>query len=234
MASLNEAQRVIAVLGMHRSGTSCLTGSLQKAGLELGNCHTWNPYNQKGNRENQAFVDLNDEILAANKGAWNIPPKKVEWSAEQLAKGQELLTEHEQIPVLGFKDPRTLLVLDGWKKIIKTMEFVGIFRSPIAVAKSLAHRNNMPNNHAYELWYRYNKALYKEYKRHPFPVLCFDLPEAQFNEKVDRVVKELALNAIPDTDRFYEAELNNHANSEPAKLPWKVQRLYRKLQAISY
>ena len=35
--------RVVCILGMHRSGTSCLTGSLQQAGLFLGDCHTWNP-----------------------------------------------------------------------------------------------------------------------------------------------------------------------------------------------
>ncbi|HBM84618.1 MAG TPA: sulfotransferase family protein, partial [Halieaceae bacterium] len=32
----SQPRRVIAILGMHRSGTSCLTGSLQEAGLELG------------------------------------------------------------------------------------------------------------------------------------------------------------------------------------------------------
>ena len=58
--------RVIAILGMHRSGTSCLTGSLQNSGLFLGECHTWNKHNERGNRENQKFVDLHDAILAAN------------------------------------------------------------------------------------------------------------------------------------------------------------------------
>ena len=40
--------RLIAVLGMHRSGTSYLAGSLQEAGLILGDCHTWNKHNEKG------------------------------------------------------------------------------------------------------------------------------------------------------------------------------------------
>ena len=60
--------RLIAVLGMHRSGTSYLAGSLQEAGLILGDCHTWNKHNEKGNRENQKFVDLHDAILEANVG----------------------------------------------------------------------------------------------------------------------------------------------------------------------
>ena len=72
--SMELPARVICILGMHRSGTSCLTGSLQEAGLSLGDCHTWNPHNLRGNRENQAFVDLHDDILKANHGAWDAPP----------------------------------------------------------------------------------------------------------------------------------------------------------------
>ena len=58
---------------MHRSGTSCLTGSLEAAGLYLGNIQTWNPFNLKGNRENQEIVDLHDLILADNGGSWDSP-----------------------------------------------------------------------------------------------------------------------------------------------------------------
>jgi hypothetical protein len=32
----------MALLGMHRSGTSCLTGSLQLKGLFRGDVHEWN------------------------------------------------------------------------------------------------------------------------------------------------------------------------------------------------
>ena len=42
----------IAILGMHRSGTSCLAGSLQEAGIYLGDVVTSAAHNQKGNREN--------------------------------------------------------------------------------------------------------------------------------------------------------------------------------------
>ena len=61
--------KVICVLGMHRSGTSCLVGSLQKAGLHLGKHHTWNRYNRKGNRENQDIVDLNRAVLEFSGGS---------------------------------------------------------------------------------------------------------------------------------------------------------------------
>jgi hypothetical protein len=45
-------QRVVSILGMHRSGTRCLTGTMQEAGLVLGKFSTFNEFNRKGNREN--------------------------------------------------------------------------------------------------------------------------------------------------------------------------------------
>lgn len=41
---------VVIVLGMHRSGTSCLTGLLQQAGVALGNVVKEAAHNKKGNR----------------------------------------------------------------------------------------------------------------------------------------------------------------------------------------
>ena len=51
------------VLGMHRSGASFLTGSLQIAGLELGQQSTSDRHNQKGNRENAGFVGFHNDVL---------------------------------------------------------------------------------------------------------------------------------------------------------------------------
>ena len=72
--------KVICILGMHRSGTSCLTGSLQEAGVDLGDCHSWNPHNRKGNRENQEIVDLNDAVLHLNDAAWDNHRSAIRWS----------------------------------------------------------------------------------------------------------------------------------------------------------
>ena len=125
--NLKAPARIIGILGMHRSGTSCLTGSLQEAGLFLGEHHTWNKHNEKGNRENQSIVDLHDEILAANGGAWDSPPQgDVAWSDAHIQRARELLGEYGEEPVFGFKDPRALLALEGWKSLYPSIEFVGI------------------------------------------------------------------------------------------------------------
>jgi len=204
---------------MHRSGTSCLMGSLQEAGVGLGDCHTWNPHNLKGNRENQSIVDLNDAVLADNDAAWDSPPKKVKWVDQRLRQGQQLLQANASEAVFGFKDPRTLLVLEGWKQIVPAVEFVGIFRHPEAVATSLYTRSEMPREQALHLWYSYNRLLLKEYRRRPFPLLRFDQGEAQLLDNICRVAGKLGLDSATAATGFYSSELRNNSEFEGPGLP---------------
>jgi hypothetical protein len=229
---MGDTDRLICILGMHRSGTSCVTGSLQNAGLILGDCHTWNPHNRKGNRENQAFVDLNDEVLLENGGAWDTPPKKIVWSSEQLAKAQSLLSRNFGQGPFGFKDPRTLLVVGGWKQAFPTIEFVGVVRHPNAVVRSLQTRSGMPEERAFALWYAYNSALLHEYKKRAFPILCFDEEEAEFHQKLEKVVLDLALPGVNAEQKFYDDSLrtsNNDKQQLDNAMSWKVRRLHKHL-----
>jgi hypothetical protein len=229
---MDNTGRLICVLGMHRSGTSCVTGSLQQAGLFLGNCHTWNPHNIKGNRENQDFVDLNDAVLVANDGAWDKPPKKSIWLPEQLRRAEALLEENFGESPLGFKDPRTLLVVDGWKQVFPKIEFIGVIRHPNAVAQSLQNRSDMPSSRALDLWYAYNRVLLSEYRKKAFPILCFDEDESVFHRKLDQLVSEFGLSSGPAGQRFYDEQLRTSNSSEQQlgkALPWKFKRLYKRL-----
>jgi hypothetical protein len=228
-SNLEFPARVVAILGMHRSGTSCLTGSLQEAGLFLGECHTWNKHNEKGNRENQKFVDLHDAILEANGGAWDVPPSKVVWREEHKARARALLAEHAGEPSFGFKDPRALLVLDGWKLLFPKMEFIGIYRHPNAVAMSLAKRSSKSREESLKLWYDYNSIMYREFKKHSFPILNFDDDEAVLDEKIFRIAGEMGLSRQNGEQKFYTADLRHNDGSGGPALPWRVRRLYKKL-----
>ena len=68
----------VIILGMHRSGTSCLAGSLQASDLELGEVFTANPHNKKGNRESERVMALHESLLEMNSASWD-QPKVVEW-----------------------------------------------------------------------------------------------------------------------------------------------------------
>lgn len=226
-------QRILCVLGMHRSGTSCLTGSLQEAGLFLGDCHTWNPHNLKGNRENQQIVDINDAVLAANEGAWDAPPRTVQWSEAHRRAARELLAGYAGHPYFGFKDPRTLLALSGWQALFPDMDFIGIFRHPLKVAESLHTRSGMHRQQGLELWYQYNLRLLQHYRRRSFPLLCFDDEQAVFMAKLHRVLSGLGFDAGQWRGEFYEPALKTAEPAEPLPLPWKVRRVYEKLQRLA-
>ena len=233
MSPVTQPQRILCVLGMHRSGTSCLTGSLQEAGLHLGDCHTWNPHNLKGNRENQDIVDINDQVLAANDGAWDRPPERVIWNDVHRKQVVDLFQGYAEYPLFGFKDPRTLLVLDGWKAIFPEMQFIGIFRHPNAVAQSLHNRSGMPLEQGLELWYQYNRRLLRQYREGAFPILCFDNEPNQFQDKLLRILHDLGFDAHQWEGEFYEQVLRSAHEDTSETLPWNIRRLYRKLQRLA-
>lgn len=226
--------RIVIVLGMHRSGTSCLTGSLQQAGLSLGEHSTWNPFNQKGNRENTEITALHDAVLQANGGSWDNPPTTTHWSPAHRQQAATILANHAQDAIWGFKDPRTLLTLQGWLDLGIAPAFIGIFRSPWAVAHSLAQRSpdQMSVARGLELWYDYNARLLALHNARPFPLLCFDWEESVLHAALSRALPPLGLNLPALRDWFYTAELVHQSGSR-RWLPWKVGRLYKKLRIIS-
>jgi hypothetical protein len=219
---------------MHRSGTSCLTGSLQLAGLDLGEFSEWNPHNLKGNRENAEVMALNESILVANGGRWDVPPKKARWQPEHEHEARRILGKYANTPAWGFKDPRTLLTLEGWLALGIEPDYIGIFRHPLAVAASLMQRSAdaMDLPRALALWYAYNKRLLHHHGQKPFPLLCFDWSEDEFHAALARAMKQIGLQPGSNDNRFYTPELV-HQQSGAASLPWKVGRLYKKLRSIS-
>ncbi len=250
---LKKPQRILCVLGMHRSGTSCLTGSLQQGGLFLGKHHTWNEYNRRGNRENQDIVNLHEAIFKANGLTWKKPTGvalndgitqalqavdngcSVVWELQHNERAQDILAEYADKPVWGFKDPRTLLVLDGWLALVPDMEFVGIYRHPMAVAQSLASRPAMPVTieEGLAMWYVYNKKLLQAYQRKIFPLLCFDWSEEKFHHALDVVHAQLGLQPVPTDERFYTKELHKQSADAETILPEPIQTLYQQLENIA-
>lgn len=227
--------QIVCVLGMHRSGTSCLTGLLQQRGLSLGKHHQWNRFNQKGSRENQDFVDLNEQLLADNDGSWMQPPKRLAWEARHEQAARTLVDSFPKDLSWGFKDPRSLLLLDFWEAQIRQLRYVGVFRHPAAVAKSLRRRSagKLDEPRAMALWCRYNQILYDLYQREPFPLLCFDWDAQQFTRRAAAAAKSLGLRGTPTGECFYDGRLIHYQGSDATPAPREPLALYRKLRDLS-
>ncbi len=176
---------IVAVLGMHRSGTSAIAGMLADHGVELGPVSEQNRFNPRGNREIRELNRLHDRILERSGGSWWDPPARIRARSGDYRRRNEIL---HSIPgeTIGVKDPRLLLVLDLWRDL--NPRPIGVIRNPVAVRESLerrAHerRRRHPQLSAAgwdELWLIYNRALLAEHRRDPFPVIDFDTSTPRF------------------------------------------------------
>ncbi len=182
----------ILILGMHRSGTSCLAGCLERSGLNLGSVRRSGRYNTKGYYEIKALERLHNQILGLNGGSWHEPPTRN--ITIHPHHHQELMEEIKTLSKkrpCGVKDPRLLLLLDRWLEIVPPpYKLIGTYRHPMSVAKSLAARNGLSEEKSIRLWLHYNNALMERHKQNPFPLLAFDLTD------IDQYCNTLATLAI--------------------------------------
>ena len=223
----------IIVLGMHRSGTSALAGSLERAGVALGDVVQEAPDNLKGSRESRRLMALHEDLLRRGGGSWREPPDKVRWEAVHHALRDAHVDNFANHARWGFKDPRTLLVLDGWLAACPDATLVGIFRHPFHVAESLHRRNGMDHEEALELWQRYNRVLhwYRD-NRSAFPLIEFADDAADVAAQLRALAAALELPDPPEG--FFDDAMRRDAPPELPSSPRTVRalELHARLQGL--
>lgn len=203
-------QQAICVLGMHRSGTSCLTGLLEDAGVYLGEVSKKNPHNLKGNQESLRIMHLHNDVMAANGGSWDNPPTgSVNWNAAQLSTLDEILKSYAGHALWAFKDPRSLFTLSAWHEALPDLRYIGTFRHPGAVAQSLHRRGKMSPQQGFNLWLRYNQRLLELHAQYGLDLLCFDLEPAVYMQAVKGAFGRLGLDSSHTSLAFFEESLRN-------------------------
>lgn len=223
--------RAVMVLGMHRSGTSMLAGSLQQAGLELGPCSTWNEFNRRGNREHPGVVAFHERLLARQGAAWHAPPASVQpWTPSEHRAAVRIIRSFRGAACWGFKDPRATFFHEGWRDLLPDLQFVGIFRHPSAVAASLDARGGMATSDAIRIWLAYNRRLRDLHRERPFPLLCFDDDEDTLHRQIDSAAVTIGLRPL-GRDRFFTHELKHHAAAAVA-MPSEAAALYTTLRQL--
>ncbi|WP_436356152.1 hypothetical protein [Brevundimonas sp. CEF1] len=220
----------IAVIGMHRSGTSCLAGCLEDLGLNMGEVITAAPHNKKGNRENPRFWPVHDAVLARVGAAWDNPPlEPVVWTPDERAALKAVLADYNALPQpWGFKDPRATILLDGWFEVLPELQLIASIRHPLAVAGSLAARNGYEVARSLDVWSSYNRAILRWREHLAFAVIDYDTPD--YEARVRRAADELGL----DADRpmpFRETALNHQR--AVGDIPEGAARLWSDLQEVA-
>ena len=145
----------VAIVGMHRSGTSLVAGLLAQAGLPLGEeLLGANAHNPHGNHEDTAFLALHDRLLAANGTDWTLAgapdelvlPDGLRDEAVRLATARG---EAARGGAWGWKDPRTTVFLPLWEELLPDLRVVVVFRRAATVAASLRRRRDPPLVHRF-------------------------------------------------------------------------------------
>ena len=161
-------KKLIVVIGMHRSGTSAITKSLECAGVDLGNklMPPGPNENDLGFFEDIDIVQFNENLLKECGKNWYDTQKIDYFDTERLIRNGYLLQGIELLRnkihasnYFGFKDPRTAALLPFWEQIFATFEFEVFFllatRNPLSIVRSLQQRNEFEPEQGYYLWINY-------------------------------------------------------------------------------
>ena len=219
MPDAHETGPGLLILGMHRSGTSCLAGMLECAGFHVGDVDEWNPYNLKGNRENLAASAINEALLLAAGADWDRPPEQLRIAAHHREDIHRLTDE---LAASGkpwlLKDPRTLLVLNAWTDTVPNLARLGIFRHPVAVARSLQRRDDTDLETGVALWRAYNKRLLRALDLQAFPLIAFNGEPDHLERAVAGALESLFPTLLADgtleagrAADFFDRSLVHHA-----------------------
>jgi len=165
----------VVITGMHRSGTSLTASILASAGLDIGS-HLLgaDAANHRGHFEDVDFLLLHQRILSANgvspdgfmaAGDPAVPPL-------MLTQARDFVeTRRAKGVAWGWKEPRTVLFLDFWRRLLPEARFVFVFRRPWEVLDSLFRRGNTEFTDnprlALDVWCHYNERVLGFARREP-------------------------------------------------------------------
>ncbi|MDB2408027.1 sulfotransferase [Jannaschia sp.] len=202
----------VIVLGMHRSGTSLVTGRLEAAGVYLGQVNTAAGNNAKGNRENEALRQVHDAMITDRGFDWKTPPDgPIAWTESETTAILEQLAPYAGKPIWGFKDPRSLWLLDGYLDLFPDARLIAPVRHPASVAKSLNARPkslSLSLDEGRRLWRVTNEALLRVRDSHPLTLLRFSdlgVEDPLFSGPFDAFLHSHGLTI--DAPEFYDRDL---------------------------
>src|SRR5262245_45456678 len=157
----------LVVLGMHRSGTSAVAGTLGILGATLpDDLVREHPFNVKGHFESKSIKRIDEEMLRALGSAWydlrGLSRHSLEMEAikQARAKLKDAIQGHYGDASLAvLKDPRFCRSFPVIRSVIDgctaSSRIIFCFRNPLDVARSLKTRDGIALHHGLGLWLRY-------------------------------------------------------------------------------
>ena len=224
----------VLVLGMHRSGTSALTGCLTLLGCQaprqlIDPCIT----NERGFFESWAIHALNEDLLLALRHGWSdCRPLPWRWLNDELQAHfrkralDVIAQEYPGRSTIVLKDPRITRLLPFWLPVLDAADLdvmpVLIFRHPLEVALSLQDRDGLPLEQGYLLWLQHVLSAEHDSRRLPRAILSYSQLLEQRGDVFRRVALDIGIrwpfkqgimhptDPIVSIEAFLSEELRHH------------------------
>ncbi len=239
----------IAILGMHRSGTSALAGVLESLGYHFGDSDAALPatqHNPKGYLERQDVMDINDGILSRLGCGWdqlaNFDARRIEAFQDPALAGpiRKVLDQLERNGIGFIKDPRLCLTLPVWERYAPPAAIVWVLRHPIEVAQSLAARGDCSIQVGLALWDIYNRTALRWLYQRPIITVDFEVfrndPVAGTHRLADALTQTGLAPRHPVQSavvlNWFKKELVNNTvtAAAAAQVPLALQAFYEQLK----
>ena len=222
----------VAVVGMHRSGTSATAGLLVGLGLAGPSAEDLVPAtesNERGHWESETVHMCNVRVLAA-RGAdtYAPPPPASGWEHDRRfdpmrVEAAHWLTSTSDGRPLVLKDPRLCITLPLWRTALPApLATIFVLRDPLEVARSLQARDELPIVLGLALWDRYVRSAALSLEGSPTLVVDYAAMMAdpvKWSEVVCGYLEELGIRLDPDSRgaavKFLDARLR-HQESDRA------------------
>ncbi len=248
-ASAYHSKHAILVVGMHRSGTSAITRTLNILGAALpGNLMPPQKDNTAGFWESADLMRIHDDFLGAVSSPWDdplpLPDAAFHTHAATVCHDEILTILHRDFAdstCFVIKDPRICRLLPLWNKVLTTFNALPSavlpLRNPLETAMSLRLRNGTTRKHAFAQWLVHTTMAEQGTRDWRRCFVDYDACLADPEGQVIRLARilgcfasERPIIALPEIKDFWSNTLRHHCIAPPhpadESLPAWVRRGY--------
>jgi hypothetical protein len=249
-------RQALIVLGMHRSGTSAVSGVLAKIGVQAPkSLMPPTPANPRGYWESVALMGFHDRILESAGTDWSDWGKFNEsWidssEAEDFQRDLSTLLDEEygNSRLFLVKDPRMCRLLPFWIRALRNLDIapkaVIAVRHPDEVSLSLAARDHFGKNQSRLIWLR--NMLDVEFSSRGIPRVFIRYSDLlrDWRSPIHKIASQLDIkwprwsgSVEADIEAYLSPELRHYVSPETASSPstdaaaW-VAESYRSLDSV--
>jgi len=217
----------IFIVGYYRSGTSALSGALQRLGVKFFNEAAPNEHNPLGFYEIPELIELDVDLFNRLGVDWTdvrgLPEGWVQRAdiATYLSRLEEILRQRftPADKVWGLKHPHLCRTLPLYERAARqaghTPHVVHIFRDPWTAAASQQHKNGLTRAHALLLWMSYLTDGERQARHLPRSWLTYHDLLAKPGEQLRRIAEDTGIKlpgSMAEAEKYLTQQLNR---SEP-------------------